>query len=239
MRPITAEELLAVWEGGVAFAPHERALAILALASPSGATDELSLLPVSERDARLLRFREQTFGRAIEGLVPCPSCDNTCEVAFRTTDVMPQNAIPDVLTLSADGCEVQFRLPTSANVRAALQNSGDPRGALLQQCIVSSMQNGVAIAAAALPDSVLDAIEEEMERADPASTRIEVTCPFCAHRWLCNLDVGAFLWSEIETWGRNVLAEVHVLATSYGWRETDILGMSAWRRRRYLELIGL
>ena len=33
-------------------------------------------------------------------------------------------------------------------------------------------------------------------------------------------------------------SEVHVLASSYGWRESDILNMSAWRRQYYLDLIG-
>jgi hypothetical protein len=35
------------------------------------------------------------------------------------------------------------------------------------------------------------------------------------------------------------MREVHTLAAMYGWRETDILAMSAWRRQRYLEMIGV
>jgi hypothetical protein len=35
-----------------------------------------------------------------------------------------------------------------------------------------------------------------------------------------------------------MVREVHRMASAYGWREADILAMSAFRRQRYLELIG-
>lgn len=228
MKPIGAEELLAVWERGVSFAPHQRALAILALASSTPA-DELSLLPIAERDARLLRFREQTFGRAIEGLVECPACREMCELSFRTSDVSSPDAAPSEWSFQFGGRDVRFRLPNTADVGAALQEE-DARATLLRQCLLDDVEES---------DALFDALEEEMERVDPSSTRIDVTCPFCSHRWLCALDAGAFLWSEIETWGRRTLTDVHVLASAYGWRESDILSMSAWRRRRYLELLGV
>jgi hypothetical protein len=31
--------------------------------------------------------------------------------------------------------------------------------------------------------------------------------------------------------------EVHLLASAYGWRESDILAMTPWRRQLYLELV--
>ena len=227
MKNIGAEELLAVWERGVSFAPHERALTMLAVATSLPA-QEAALLPVSERDARLLRFREQTFGRAIEGLVECPSCEETCELTFRTSDLLPVSAAPDELTMQFGGRAIRFRLPNSADIAAALRDD-DARLSLLQRCLLDEVE---------ISDALLDALDEEMERADPSVTRIDVTCPFCSHRWLSTLDAGAFLWSEIETWGRRTLTDVHTLASAYGWRESDILSMSVWRRRRYLELLG-
>jgi hypothetical protein len=42
----------------------------------------------------------------------------------------------------------------------------------------------------------------------------------------------------LTTWVRRLLREVHTLALAYGWREADILNMSARRRRFYLEMAG-
>jgi hypothetical protein len=52
------------------------------------------------------------------------------------------------------------------------------------------------------------------------------------------LDPLSFLWHELEQWARQTLAAVHRLAGAYGWREQDILALSAKRRQIYLEMIG-
>jgi hypothetical protein len=49
-------------------------------------------------------------------------------------------------------------------------------------------------------------------------------------------DVVSYLWGEIEDWAERLLRDVHSLAAAYGWSERDIVGMSALRRRLYLEL---
>jgi hypothetical protein len=51
-------------------------------------------------------------------------------------------------------------------------------------------------------------------------------------------DIGAFLWEEIAAQARRLLREVHTLARAYGWREADILVMSAARRQAYLEMVS-
>jgi hypothetical protein len=74
---------------------------------------------------------------------------------------------------------------------------------------------------------------------DPqAEVRVAVTCPACHHPWSTVFDIVAYLWSEIDDWARRLLSEVDVLASSYGWNESAILGMTARRRRLYLEIIG-
>ena len=38
--------------------------------------------------------------------------------------------------------------------------------------------------------------------------------------------------------GVRFLRDVHTLASTYGWREADILALSPWRRQYYLALIA-
>ncbi len=68
--------------------------------------------------------------------------------------------------------------------------------------------------------------------------RFELSCPACGHGWLTPLDAPGYLWREIETQARRLLHEVHALASAYGWREADILAMTARRRWAYLEMLG-
>jgi hypothetical protein len=51
-------------------------------------------------------------------------------------------------------------------------------------------------------------------------------------------DMPAYFWSEIQMGARRLLQEVHALASAYGWRESEILMLSAARRRAYLEMVG-
>ena len=78
-----------------------------------------------------------------------------------------------------------------------------------------------------------------MAEADPqAEVELALNCPACGEGWQAPFDIESFFWDEIGAWARRVLGEVHVLASSYGWRESDILNMSAWRRQFYIDLIG-
>ena len=88
-----------------------------------------------------------------------------------------------------------------------------------------------------LPETALQAMVREMERADPQSNlHIRLACPACGHRWQALFDIVSFLWAEINHWAERTLRAVHVLAGAYGWREADILAMSPTRRQMYLEM---
>jgi hypothetical protein len=65
-----------------------------------------------------------------------------------------------------------------------------------------------------------------------------MSCPACQHEWLAMFDILSFFWTEIEAWAYRTLRQVHTLASAYGWREADVLAISAWRRQRYLEMVG-
>ena len=83
---------------------------------------------------------------------------------------------------------------------------------------------------------VVDAIVAHMAQADPqADIQLSLVCPQCGHQWQAAFDIASFFWSEINAWANRMLREVHILASRYGWSETDILAMSPWRRQFYLE----
>ena len=78
-----------------------------------------------------------------------------------------------------------------------------------------------------------------MEVCDPlAAIDIPLDCLNCGHQWQPLFDIVSFFWTEIAAQARRLLREVHTLARYYGWREADILAMSAIRRQFYLEMGG-
>jgi hypothetical protein len=113
---------------------------------------------------------------------------------------------------------------------------------LLDRCIIHARHignGGEPVRASELPQEVAEAVADRMAMADPqAEIELAVDCPACGERWQAPFEIESFFWSEIGAWARRILSEVHVLASSYGWREADIFNMSAWRRQYYLDLIS-
>jgi len=110
---------------------------------------------------------------------------------------------------------------------------------IAKRCIISASENGAVLDLGELPDEVFAQLAARLAEQEPgAELLLDLTCGPCGHRWQPLLDVGAFLWAEIDVLARRLLHEVHVLARAYGWRETEIMAMSAARRRLYLDLVA-
>ncbi|MEV5844613.1 hypothetical protein AB0M32_21875 [Streptomyces sp. NPDC051985] len=141
-----------------------------------------------------------------------------------------------VVWVQEGGWDAEFRLPSVADLHAAAR-AADPRAALLARCLVSAAHHGTAVPAAELPAPVQRRIAEAVEAADPgADLTLNVACPECGAATRAELDIASYLWTELDSWARDVLLDVHLLATAYGWSEPEILALSPLRRRYYLEL---
>lgn len=242
MRPLTAAELLDIWERGRGQAPPRQALLLLEATCSDEPPEALAALPVGRRNARLLRLRGWTFGPHLESIVACPACGERLELNVAVDKLLGDGddelALP--LVCHHDGYDVTFRLPNSLDLAEA---SGLPETAgerlLLERCLLEARQGEEDVMIADLPEAVVAAVADAMAAADPqADLRGALTCPACSHGWESPLDVVSYLWHEVDTWARRTLYEVHLLASAYGWHEADILAMSAWRRSTYLNLIA-
>ena len=251
MRPLSASALLEVWERGAGRTPVEQALAILETAFPQAGRDALVHLTIPERDTCLLSLHELTFGSQLNGLAACPACGERVELSFDSRLLCPTGTLlPDLetpqphnpeTTFRLENCSVTFRLPTSSDLLDAA-SSGDAfqaRAKLLSACVVSAKRGRKSLPVGELPGGVQEALIERMGQAAPlADPSLAVTCPACGQTWTVLFDIVSYFWSEIGAWARRLLNEVHLLASAYGWREADILSMTAIRRQAYLELIG-
>lgn len=237
MQPLPAAVLLELWERGSS-QPAPLAAVSLLSAATGEEPSAIARLPVGERDVRLLRVYRALRGRRVEGVSSCPACNETVEAAFDVDALVDAvHERTDTITCSAKPFRATLRLPSTEDLLAvsSMESRADMREALLRRCVIDAWRGKKKISAAALPDAFLDKAEAAMERADPAGdVRFVLTCPACAHEWEVALDAASFVWNEVSALAQRVAADVHLLASAYGWREADILAMSTARRQLYI-----
>lgn len=243
MRALSTTELLDVWEQGQGLAPWRRALLLLAAACPETSSADLARLSVGRRDARLLTLREWAFGRRLSGVASCPGCGEQIELSCTTEDIrvpVEVNAA-ESLALSSDGYVVRFRPPDSLDLAAIadLADSGAARRILFERCVLEARRDDEEWPASRLPATIAEDVVTRIASADPqADVQLALSCPACGHQWCAVFDIVSFFWNEIEIRALCTLRDVHTLAMAYGWREIDILALSPWRRRLYLQMVS-
>jgi hypothetical protein len=240
MRAFSGQDLIELWERSEELRPEARPAGMLAYAYPELQSDELDALSIGERDRLLLRLRQSLFGPVLQIYTTCPSCGQEVEFRAGTPDLISTPSAPAAeLTLSIAGFDLRYRVPNSADgVALTASNSlDDARSELLRRCLLSISRDGKQTGLESLPASVVEALEETMDAADPlADVRFDLSCPECGHVWAASFDPASFLSTEIAAYTRRLFREVHALARYYGWQEADILRMSPQRRATYLEM---
>ena len=95
------------------------------------------------------------------------------------------------------------------------------------------------VAVESLPENAIAALATSILERDPLSeVQIDLHCSECGQGWPMILDIVSLFWSEISAHAPRLVQEVHLLARAYGWREADILALSARRRQLYLEMVS-
>jgi hypothetical protein len=148
--------------------------------------------------------------------------------------------------------ERRYRLPTSRDLAALAAESSSESGSesvadlaarrLVQRCCLATEpeagQREASETEPALSETDIDAIGEQMAAADPlAEILLHFDCPACSASFEEGLDLGSFLWAEIERQALRLLRDVHTLAAAYGWSELEILALTPARRAAYIDMV--
>jgi len=237
------EALLTLWEAALGQPAGIRDDALLR-ASFEGAEPARTL---GERNARLMELHARLFGREIELLSHCPAChtvaqfSGNCDALAAQMQPKLENTGPH--RLEAQGHVIEFRLPDSADI--AIASAGEGAGddedfamILLKRCVLACTCKGDDVPVRQLPESVLDALSQQMETRDPgANVSFALDCPQCATHWQAPLDVGDMLWQKVRAAAERVLLDIDILARTYGWTEREVLRLSPLRRAAYLQMV--
>ncbi|HJT59197.1 MAG TPA: hypothetical protein VJ761_22005, partial [Ktedonobacteraceae bacterium] len=201
-----------------------------------------------QRNRQLLLLRQKTLGTAAKCFAQCPHCGEKLEFNLDLSAMVsseaeallePGEVVERMQTLSVDRFTLSFRVPTSSDLASVVRGDGQAGSRLLvERCVVQAMQDEQPVSVENLPENVLRALSEAVIEHDPlAEIECALVCPECQRHWTTLFDIVSFFWTELDALAKRLLRDVHTIASAYGWRESDILALSAARRQFYLELI--
>lgn len=243
MNPLTAHDILHLWETGKSQNVPGQALSLLACACPDLTREELEDLSLSRRDELLLDLHERTFGPEMAGHEECPRCRERLEFSLSTRDFLDHSGLQQERSgdflVTIEERTMRFRLPSSADLiaAAACGETESARLLLVRRCVLEAWCGQSPVAVPDLPAASVTRLAEHISACAPLTeTVLDLHCPDCGHRWQALFDIATFLWTAILFQAKHLLREVHALATAYAWSEADILAMSPARREFYLEM---
>lgn len=234
MRALSSSDLLYVWEHGAGLHPLDRGLLALSAAFPEVAAATLADWTLGRRNQALIELHCSLFGSALEGWAACGGCGQKMEFEIDSRTLVNEsvagtNPEPNVFFKNQ-----RFRLPTSRDLAAAVQQKDVAAAALclLERCRAGTEQP--------VPWTVEDIEQagEKMAMADTlAEIRIALCCPSCGCQSIETIEMVSFFWSKIEARVKRLLCEVHAIASRYGWTEAEVLSLSPARRALYVEMV--
>jgi hypothetical protein len=231
MGPLSAAQLIALWDRSQAGSPHRQLEPLLAAVEPEARLDADTL---GARNRRLLAFHRLLSGGPLDARLRCAGCgtDNAFAVPADAILACPA-ADPEARILIRSGRHrLSFRLPRMADISAAAGMAADdvlPH--IVSLCLVAGTPGRD------VPRESLDRLAERFEALDPAA-RIIVACAECGKGLRASVNVAEFVANAVERIVARLYREIHAIARAYGWSEDEILSLPASRRRAYVAMIA-
>jgi hypothetical protein len=158
--------------------------------------------------------------------------DLSCDLA-RPVCRVPDDSAAEVAVATSLGPR-RFAVPTGEHEErlARAEPGGDPRRDFARLCGLSPAATDEADR---FDEHDLQLIDEALEKASPdIADTAAARCPTCGHKTECRVDPLLFAFPREA----DILAEVHLIASAYGWDHDGILRLPARHRAAYAGLIA-
>jgi len=194
-------------------------------------------ISLSDRDRLLAAVYRLHYGDRVEGAVECAACGAPFDLAFTLAD-LASRIESDGKTALAAGPDAEgtwslpdgrrFRLPTAEDRMAVFgMEPAEAADALASRCLLAGD-----------PNDDRESLEAAMREAGPVmDVDLEATCAECGAGQGVRFDIRDHLLGALAAEKPWLAREVHAIATAYGWRLEEILGLPRDERRRYVRLI--
>ncbi len=240
MLDLSAQRVLNIWEQGALLDAEAKTQSLLSLIAPELSMKALADLVLGERNKNLLELRQQLFGSKLQAYVECGECGQALDLEFLIEDFGFSSIahIPEIQRIENGNINAKIRLPNGHDLEAleSVKSVNDGRNLLFSRCVLELYRDDNLVVLQDLSEDELSQLELLISELDPRMEILfDLSCPQCSHSWQSPLDIGSFLWREFDVYARELLENIHLLASTYGWSETDILTMSNVRRKYYIE----
>lgn len=220
MAGVSPATLLHSWTKGRE--PYGERLASLLAADSKEPVEEDTL---GQRNCRLLRLHSSLGGGPLEATVACPKCATQNEFVVPAEAVLATPAAkPDArVILKVGRRRLAFRLPRMKDLEGS-------REAIVERC---RLEGEGAIGKAAI-----ERLGRRFEALDPAANIVlRLNCSQCAAPIAASVDVATFVGRELDRLVDRLIGEIDIIASAYGWNESEILALPPRRRRLYADMI--
>ena len=243
MNNLSQERLLVLWDHSLGLSPVYFGLDLICESFPEMNRERVMMLPLGKRDSLLIKIRQKIFGSDFSNTANCPSCEEKVEWEMNINDFglaeTSELLKNEIHQFSQGSYLLDYRLPSTGDMLELPGPKDDPSRWLLSRCIIGARNKETPVDLTELPDEVLSSLSDRISREDElADIRISLTCPACSKQWEALFDIVQYLWSEVDAWAKQLMQDIAVLASNFGWSERQILELSPGRREIYLELIG-
>lgn len=234
MPALSPAQLLSVWEHGATRHPLDRALLLFAVAEPGRAPDGLADAPLGACNAALMRLRLACFGEHLPAWADCAACGERMSFELDASQLPAMASPPAAIEVGGH----RFRCPGVRQL-AAVADCPDTAQAARRLLLACAGDEIPLPSEQPALDALLALAEDAIEAADPwADLSLGYRCPTCGHEGEFCFDIASYLWEEIDALARSLLDEVHLLASAYGWNESEILALGETRRAAYLARVA-
>jgi hypothetical protein len=202
--------------------------------------EQLTGLHAGDRDRMLAEVYRRIYGQRVESTVNCSQCGEAFDLEFSLSNLLESlnsGEVTEQVEQREDGSYALadglcFRLPTAEDEYAVLGLS--PENAereLLLRCI-QNLPEDLDL------DSRAQQIQAVMESVAPiVDLELDARCPECGQGQQVHFDLQHFLLAALSAERNKLMAEIHSLASSYGWSLADILNLPRSQRRSLAGLI--
>jgi hypothetical protein len=223
----SAADLLAVWDPTSRASPHQRLSDLLA----HERAELLAADTLGTRNQRLLRLHRMLVAGVLEARVACAHCAVESEFELPVDGILavPHPAADAAVRIRSGGRTAAFRIPRMGDIEAS--PAAGLRRAVIERCRIG---RGPPVS-----DEAIARLGRKFEALDPAANIVvNIACSGCARPIAASVDVASFVARDLDRIHEALLRDIDVIASVYGWSESEIVALPPERRRRYVMMIA-
>lgn len=198
-------------------------------------------LCAADRDRLLASIFIRTYGARIDNTLRCAECGALYDIDFSLEDLLARRVA------AADGTAVQrqedgsfqlpggtrFRLPTGEDECAVFGlTPAEAEQRLLERCLIEpGAEQGPGPDLMAMVQGTLETVAPTLD------VELDTVCAECGAHQPVRFDIQHYLLAGLQQERPQLAQDIHLLASTYGWSLSEILGLPRSQRRSLVALI--